>query len=63
MVVIGRPINGVWINGLEYALDDDGSLRTWESRDTAETFLMVNGETKESIEENYVIEDYVEKND
>ena len=63
MVIIGRPINGVWINGLEYALDDDGSLRTWEDRDSAETFLMTHGETAESIEENYVIEDYDEKND
>ena len=61
MLVIGRPINGVWINGLEYVLNDDGSIRMWESHDSAETFLMTHGETKESIEENYVIENYDEK--
>ena len=56
MVIIGRPINGISINGLEYILNDDGSMRTWESRDSAEIFLMTHGETLQSIMDNYVIE-------
>lgn len=62
MVIIGRPINGISINGNEYLLTDNGSLRTFESRDIAETFLMVNGETLDSIANNYVIEDYRQEN-
>lgn len=62
MVIIGRPINGISINGNEYLLNDNGSLRTFESRDIAETFLMVNGETLDSIANNYVIEDYRQEN-
>ena len=62
MVIIGRPINGISINGNEYLLNDNGSLRTFESRDIAETFLMVNGETLDGIANNYVIEDYKQEN-
>ena len=58
---VGDKLWCVWynnINGNEYLLTDNGSLRTFESRDIAETFLMVNGETLDSIANNYVIEDY-----
>jgi hypothetical protein len=38
-IVIGRPINGISINGLEYLLDEDGEYKQFESREEAKTFL------------------------
>lgn len=57
--IIGRPINGIPLNGLEYATDDDGALLQFDSIESAEIFLKENGATKEDIEDFYMI---VEKN-
>jgi hypothetical protein len=38
-IVIGRPINGISINGLEYLLDEDGEYKQFESTEEAKTFL------------------------
>ena len=38
-IVIGRPINGISINGLEYLLGEDGEYKQFESREEAKTFL------------------------
>ena len=35
MVTIGRPINGISVNGLEYLINEDGRPRTWNSVDDA----------------------------
>lgn len=61
MVIIGRPINGISLNGNEYILNEDGTLRTWNDRDEAETFLLLHGATYEEIENFYVIEPYTSK--
>ena len=58
MVIIGRQINGISINGNEYILNDDGTMRTWENKDEACKFLMHIGETLQSIMDNYVIQAY-----
>ena len=58
MVIIGRPINGIGLNGLEYILNDDETPRTWNDKDEAETFLLLHGATHEEIENFYVIEPY-----
>lgn len=40
MIVIGRPINGVTLNGLEYMLDDNGEIMKFESGNVALAYLI-----------------------
>ena len=43
MIEIGRAIDGISINGLEWLLDDDGQTLKFESRNEAKDFLRDNG--------------------
>ncbi len=38
-IVIGRPINGISLNGLEYLLDETGEYKQFGSKEEAKTFL------------------------
>ncbi len=38
-IVIGRPINGISLNGLEYLLNEDGDYKEFNSKEEAKTFL------------------------
>ena len=49
-ICIGRPINGITINPLEFVLDDDGEVKTFENEDVARDFLKRNGFTDEDID-------------
>lgn len=40
MIVIGRPINGVTLNGLEYILDDHGDVMRFENLKSAGAYLL-----------------------
>jgi hypothetical protein len=42
-ILIGRAINGISINGLEYVLDDLGKPREFENINQAKMFLKANG--------------------
>lgn len=42
-IIIGRAIEGVSINGLEYLLDDDGYEMEFDSIEDAINFLRLNG--------------------
>lgn len=48
--VIGRPINGITINGLEYVLTDDGDEMIFDSIEDAKDFLSGCGIGEEEIE-------------
>lgn len=48
--VIGRPINGISINGLEYVLDENGDELIFESIEEAKCFLSGCGIDEEEIE-------------
>lgn len=50
-IIIGRPINGISINGLEYVSDDDGKPMEFPSVEAAKAFLTEHGVTQEAIEE------------
>lgn len=52
---IGRPIEGVTLNGKEYVLDDDGELMTFDSAEDALDFLKACGLTDEDIEEQGIV--------
>jgi len=56
MVIVGRPINDISINGLEWLLDDDGEPIRFTDCNMAKSFLLDNGETTENIYL-YVFED------
>jgi hypothetical protein len=49
-VIIGRPINGISINGLEYALDEHGEVKEFVDKKEAEQFLKDNGFPDEDLD-------------
>lgn len=50
MYYIGRPINGISLNGREYILDADDNVMKFKSKQDACDFLHANGATEEIIE-------------
>ena len=48
--VIGRPINGITLNGNEYVLDENGDEMQFETNDKAKSFLFDHGLTDELLE-------------
>lgn len=50
MIVIGRHINGITINPLEYLLNDDGTIKEFENKAKAVEFLRENGFTDEDLD-------------
>lgn len=49
-VIVGRPINGISLNGLEWLLNDDGTQRVFENSAEADAFLRKNGFTDEDLD-------------
>ena len=49
IIIVGRPINGITINGLEYLMDYEGDLMTFESEEKAKEFLAEKGYTEEDM--------------
>lgn len=50
MVVIGRPINGIGLNGHEFVLDENQEPMKFDCVETAEYFLYIHGYNKSRIE-------------
>lgn len=48
-IAVGRHVNGITINPLEYLLDDEGDLMTFESEETAKEFLAEKGFSKDDM--------------
>lgn len=48
-VAVGRHIDGITINPLEYLLDDEGELIVFESEESAKDFLKGKGFTDDDI--------------
>jgi hypothetical protein len=49
MIIIGRPVNDISINGLEWLLDDNGEPMRFVDGNIARLFLLDNGEIVENI--------------
>lgn len=49
-IIIGRHINGITLNPLEYVLDEDGELMVFETEDKAKNFLREHGFDDEDME-------------
>lgn len=56
-ILIGRPINGISINGNEYLCDNDGIVITFPNTQAAITFLKENGMTDDEIEDGIMFEE------
>jgi hypothetical protein len=50
MIIVGRAINGISINGNEYLLDEKMDLKRIESVDKAKEFLKDMGISEEEME-------------
>jgi hypothetical protein len=55
MIRIGRPINGITINGLEYLLDENGHEMRFEDEAAASEFLRGNGFTDDELENSGIV--------
>lgn len=53
--IIGRPIEGVTLNGNEYVLDNDGNEMIFDSIEDAVGFLMAYGYKEDDIENQCVV--------
>lgn len=49
-IVIGRHINGIMLNPLEYVLNKDGSLMVFETEDKARDFCREHGLDDEDMD-------------
>ena len=49
MIVIGRPINGISINGYEYLLNDNGHLKKFDDVPAAKKELLEAGEVEDNL--------------
>ena len=52
-IIIGRHINGITLNPLEYVLDEDGELMVFETQDKAKDFLREHGFDDEDVHSEY----------
>ena len=50
MVIVGRHINGITINPLEFILDDNGEVMGFENEEAARVFLKKQGFTDEDMD-------------
>lgn len=48
-IAVGRHVNGITINPLEYLLDDEGDLMIFESEEKAKEFLAEKGFSEEDM--------------
>lgn len=55
-VIVGRPINGITINGLEYLMDDEGAFKIFDDMDAAKKFLTENGFDEAGMEDLVFVE-------
>jgi len=53
-VIIGRPINGISINGLEYVMNGDDTMMYFDSIEEAKAFMIRNGYDEECFDD-YIV--------
>jgi len=58
MVIIGKYIEGISLNGLEYLLNEDNTEMEFDTIDNAKIFLIENGYTMtdEELDDNFIFE-------
>ena len=48
-IIVGRPINGISLNGLEFLLDENGEIMKFITKAHAEKYLRAHGASDEDI--------------
>lgn len=48
-VIVGRHVEGIMLNPLEYLLDDEGELMVFESEEQARRHLIKNGFSEDDL--------------
>lgn len=57
MAIVGRPVNGITINGaLEFLLDDNGEVKIFDSPGQARSFLLASGVGIEALQHITIME-------
>ena len=56
-IIVGQPINGISINGLEYLLTQGGNLAKFEDEAQAKQFLRHQGFEDDEVEDCFVYEE------
>lgn len=56
-VIVGRPINGISLNGLEYILDDEGEIRYFDSVEEAKALLREHGYSEDDFDDYLVFKE------
>jgi hypothetical protein len=62
-VMIGRPINGISINGNEYVCDENRLAIVFDDENDAGEFLKTNGYTDKNIEDYGIVFESVDEED
>jgi len=60
-VIVGRPINGISLNGLEYILDDEGEIRYFDSVEEAKQLLREHGYDEDDMEDYLVFRESTDR--
>lgn len=55
--IIGRVIEGISLNGLEYLLDDDEKILEFDSINVANSYLLEHGLSQEIIDNEIIIKE------
>lgn len=67
MIIIGRPINGISLNGLEYLMTKNGKKeKEFKDKESAKKFLRKNGHadwTDDELEDSYMFVDTEENSE
>ena len=62
MIIIGRPIEGISLNGLEYLMNEDNTdYKYFDNKESAMAFLRENMDepvTDMELEDSFIFEDY-----
>lgn len=64
-IIVGRPINGISLNGLEWLLNDEGKPMQFNNKEKAIEFLRSNGHedyTDDEIEDSFMFDELTEEN-
>lgn len=49
-IIIGRPINGISLNELEFLLNNDGTEMQFKNKNSAKHFLVKSGFPEENLD-------------
>jgi len=55
MYIVGRPINGISINGLEFILDENDEEMKFDTQEDAIGFVVAHGGSRDDFDEGSLV--------